>query len=569
MHRTHTCGELRAAHLGERVTLCGWVQRIRDKGKVVWIDMRDRYGVTQLVVEAHTADPALFAQVHTLGREYVIAAEGEVVERVTANPKLATGAIEVRLTGLRVYNKAEVPPFIIEDETDGSEELRMRYRYLDLRRCCMQENLLFRERLTQLARAYLSKHLFIELESPILVRSTPEGARDFIVPARKEPGKFYALPQSPQTLKQLFMIGGMDRYFQFARCFRDEDLRADRQPEFVQLDCELSFVEQGDIMAMFEGMVKHLFQEAKGITLADFPVMTYAEAMGYYGSDKPDLRWGMPFVDLTAEGKAHVCPLWEEPEVVHGICVKGGTQMSRKVLDRLSAFVKEGAWSVDKVAYIKCTEEGARSSLSKWYPSLDGWVEKVGAGAGDLVCVIGGQKEAAQQALGALRLQVVQEMQLTPVRAFAPLWVVDFPLLEWSEEEGRYHAMHHPFAAPKPSHISLLTKDPARACAQAYDLVINGVEIGGGSIRIHDRAVQEKMFHAIGIDEKTAVEEFGTLLTALTYGAPPHGGIALGWERLCLVMKGGHSIRDYMAFPKNNAARDVMLGTPAPLFEQK
>lgn len=572
MRRTHTCGALTLADIGKNVTLSGWVQRIRDKGKVAWIDIRDRYGVTQLVVEEQHAAASLFKKVRALGREYVICVQGEVVKRMTPNPKLSTGEIEVRLTTLEIINAAHTPPFLIEDETDGHEELRMQYRYLDLRRPCLQRNLQLRQKITTFTRSYLEKHGLMELETPILVRSTPEGARDFVVPSRKEPGNFYALPQSPQLLKQLFMVAGMDRYFQFARCFRDEDLRADRQPEFTQLDCELSFVTQEDILALFEGLIKALFWEVKNITLADFPIMPYAEAMRYYGTDKPDLRFGMRFITVTEEAEKVPCPLWPRPELVAAICVPGGARLSRKALDKMNAFVQEGAWKVNKMTYIKYTEEGeCRSPLSKWYDEalLQSWGKQANADRGDLLLLVGGEKESTQQALGALRLHVIKEMNIEPSCEFAPLWVVDFPLLEWDEQGQRYHAMHHPFTAPKPEDIDLLERDPAQACANAYDLVINGVEIGGGSIRIHDRAVQEKMFNAIGMDSKTATEQFGGLLSALEYGAPPHGGIALGWDRLCLLMGGGNSIRDYIPFPKNNASRDVMLGAPAPLFEEK
>lgn len=569
MYRNHHCGSLRLKNVGEQVILAGWVQTIRDKGKVAWIDLRDRYGITQLVLEEEGLNEALFGKMRTLGREYVIQVHGTVVQRRSPNPKRSTGEIEVRLEAIEVINEAKTPPFLIEDETDGQEELRMQYRYLDLRRPCMQKKLHFRQKLMTLTRKYLVERDFIEVETPLLIRSTPEGARDFVVPSRKEEGHFYALPQSPQMLKQLLMIGGMDRYFQFARCFRDEDLRADRQPEFTQLDCELSFVTQKDILEIFEGLIKEIFSTMKGINLLDFPLMTYEEAMRHYGSDKPDLRFGMLLVDLTEEVKVQPCPLFPAPERVMAIAVKEGARLSRKVLDRLNLFVQEGVWTVDKMTYIKYGEEGVRSPLTKWYAedTLQAWGKKAGAECGDILLLIGGEKQATQEAMGAVRLQMVKEMNISPSIDFAPLWIVDFPLLVWDEKTQRYHAKHHPFTAPRPEDLPLLTKDPSLVLAHAYDLVINGSEIGGGSIRIHDPKVQEKVFAAIGIDTKSAWKQFGTLLSALQYGTPPHGGIALGWDRLCLVMEGGNSIRDYIAFPKNNAARDVMLGAPSLLPE--
>ncbi|MEM7361523.1 MAG: aspartate--tRNA ligase [Bacteroidota bacterium] len=565
MLRSHHCGSLRLEDTTKKVTLCGWVQRIRDKGKVAWIDLRDRYGITQLLLEESQTAPKLFEQIRTLGREYVIRIHGEVVKRRMPNPKLPTGEIEVRLDELEVINKAKTPPFLIEDETDGLEELRMQYRYLDLRRPCMQKNLLFRQELMAKTRAYLTKNDFLEVETPLLIRSTPEGARDFVVPSRKESGHFYALPQSPQILKQLLMVAGMDRYFQFARCFRDEDLRADRQPEFTQLDCELSFMTQEEVISIFEGLVKTLFVEMKGVHLPDFRVMTYEEAMRLYGSDKPDLRFGMTFLDFTEEASMVACPLWPSPERVGGFVVKGGSRLSRKMLDKMQALVQEGTWAVDKMTYIKYGEEGIRSPLSKWYTEdiLKGWGTTAGAETHDALLLIGGDKHATQEALGALRLAVIKTMEIKPSIDFAPLWVVDFPLLTWDDQTQRYHAMHHPFTAPKREDLPLLETDPSKVHSHAYDLVINGAEIGGGSLRIHDPHVQERVFAAIGIDHEKAWQQFGPLLSALQYGTPPHGGIALGWDRLCLVMQGGRSIRDYIPFPKNNAARDVMLGAPS------
>ena len=569
MQRTHTCGALGIGDIGKEVILYGWVQRIRDKGKMVWIDVRDRYGVTQVVVEKGVSGEALFGQVRALGREYVVRVEGKVVERVHRNPKLATGGIEVVMKGLDVVNRSEVPPFIIEDESDGQEALRMKYRYLDLRRPVLQRNLLLKQRLGGLVRDYLVSRGFLEIETPILVRSTPEGARDFVVPSRKEKGLFYALPQSPQVLKQLLMVGGMDRYFQFARCFRDEDLRMDRQPEFTQLDCELSFVDQGEILSLFEGLVKRLFGEGKGIDLGDFPVMGYDEAMSRYGSDRPDIRFDMELVDLTKELGGVGCPLWSSDSTVMGIRVAQGSKLSRKVLDRLGDFILGGVWDVSRLGHIKYMEKGVRSPLDKWYEQqvLRRWCEVAHVGAGDLLLVLGGMKGDVQLALGALRLEVIKEMGLRPKCAYAPLWVVDFPLLSWDDEAGRYEAVHHPFTSPKDEDMGLLAVDPLAVRGNAYDMVINGVEIGGGSIRIHDRALQEKVFELLGIGKKEAMEHFGTLLSALSYGAPSHGGIALGWERLCLMIGGGSGIREYIAFPKNNALRDVMLGAPAPLFQ--
>ena len=554
MLRTHHCGELRQKHIASTVTLCGWVQRIRDKGKIIWIDLRDRYGVTQLMLEEGVASPSLLQQVRTLGREDVLQVTGMVIARSAKNPHLPTGDIEVRPDAINILNTSKTPPFLIETKTDGGEELRMQYRYLDLRRPPLQHNLLLRHQVMQQTRAYLNEQQFLEMETPMLIRSTPEGARDFVVPARMHPGQYYALPQSPQILKQLLMVAGFDRYYQLVRCFRDEDLRADRQPEFTQIDCELSFVNQEDILVLFEGLVQDIFQQVGNQSLPQFPRISYAEAMERYGTDKPDLRFGMPLVALT--------------HLVAGICAPGCAIYTRKQLDALSAFVQQPDIGASGLVYVKCQSDGSfKSSVDKFFdqPQLAKWATAMQANPGDLLLLMAGTTSRTRSGLAELRLKLGDDLGLRDARQFAPLWVVDFPLLAWEEKTRRYHACHHPFAAPQAADIPLLDQQPEAVRAHAYDLVINGVEIGGGSMRIHQRALQEKLLHLLGFSAQEATTQFGFLLEALEYGAPPHGGIALGLDRLCALLSGEPFIRSFIAFPKNNAGRDVMLNAPAAL----
>ena len=568
MGRTHTCGELRLEHTGLTVTLYGWVQRVRNKGGLLWLDLRDRYGITQLIFEEGLTAPLLLQHARELGREYVIKAQGKVVARSVKNIRLPTGDIEVRVQTLELLNAAKTPPFLVEAETDGREELRMQYRYLDLRRPSLQNNLILRHQVMQQIRAYLSQHHFLEIETPMLIKSTPEGARDFVVPSRMHIGQFYALPQSPQTLKQLLMIAGFDRYYQFARCFRDEDLRADRQPEFTQIDCELSFVTQEDVMSIFEGLVKYIFQYIQNIELPPFPRMTYAEAVKLYGTDKPDLRFGMPFVELTHLAQQQGFRVFDESALVVGICVQGCSGYSRKQLDELSDFVKQPQVGASGLVYVKYNVDGSiQSSVDKFFDKeqLNKWVKALKAHPGDLMLVLAGGLQTTRQALAALRLRMGDELGLRNKEKFAPLWIVDFPLLAWDAVAQRYHARHHPFTSPQSTDIPLLDKHPEAVHANAYDLVINGVEIGGGSIRICDRAMQEKLLYIMGFSAEEAEQQFGFLLEALEYGAPPHGGIALGFDRLCSLLGGDESIRSFIAFPKNNAGRDVMLKAPAPI----
>lgn len=572
MTRTHTCGELRLDNVGTEVTLCGWVQRIRNKGGLLWLDLRDRYGVTQLIFEEGTTDAVLLENARALGREYVLQVQGHVIARSARNPQMLTGDIEVQVKALEVLNTAQTPPFLIETETDGGEELRMQYRYLDLRRTPLQKNLILRHQLMQQIRRYLNEQQFLEMETPMLIRSTPEGARDFVVPSRLQPGQFYALPQSPQTLKQLLMVAGFDRYYQLVRCFRDEDLRADRQPEFTQLDCELSFVAQEDILSIFEGLMRHLFQHTKEVELPTFPRMTYEEAMRLYGSDKPDLRFGMPFGELTHLAQQQGFPVFDEAQLVAGICAPGCAGYTRKQLDALTEFVKQPQVGARGLVYVKYNaDESFKSSVDKFFgpDQLAAWAEVLQARPGDLMLILAGETAATRQALSALRLKMGDELGLRDPAQFAPLWVVDFPLLEWEEEGQRYHACHHPFTAPQPADIPLLDQAPEQVRAQAYDLVINGVEIGGGSVRICQRAMQEKLLQLLGFTPEEATQQFGFLLEALSYGAPPHGGIALGFDRLCAMLGGDESIRSFIAFPKNNAGRDVMLQAPAPIAPEQ
>ena len=572
MLRTHTCGELREDHVGTRVTLCGWVQKLRDKGGVIWIDLRDRYGLTQLVFEEGITDQSILDQARKAGREFVIKVSGEVVERYSKNDKIPTGAIEVRVDDYEILNPSKVPPFTIEDETDGGDDLRMKYRYLDLRRNAIRKNLHLRHRMMQETRAYLDGKSFMEVETPVLIKSTPEGARDFVVPSRINPGEFYALPQSPQTFKQLLMVSGFDRYFQIVKCFRDEDLRADRQPEFTQIDCEMSFVTQEDVLQMFEGMVKHLFRTVKGIEMDDFPRMTYADAIQYYGSDKPDTRFGMRFAELNDVAQGKGFNVFDQAELVVGINAQGCGEYTRKQLDELTDFVKKPQIGAKGLVYVKCNEDGTfKSSVDKFYnqDDLAAWAEKLAAKPGDLLLVLSGDKNPTRKAMNELRLEMGTRLDLRPADKFAPLWVLDFPLLEWDEDTQRFYAMHHPFTSPKTEDLELLETNPGEVRANAYDLVINGSEIGGGSIRIHNRELQELMLRNLGFSDEEARSQFGFLMDAFEYGAPPHGGIAFGFDRICAIFGGHSSIRDYIAFPKNTAGRDVMINTPSTVSQEQ
>ncbi len=568
MWRTHTCGELRISDQGKKVILSGWVQRTRDKGSIIWIDLRDRYGVTQIIVEETTCPSEMVQITRSLGREFVIQVTGTVIERLSKNNNIPTGEIEIKPEEISILNGSKTPPFTIEDETDGGDELRMKYRYLDLRRGTVRNSLLLRHNMMQKTRAYLSNADFIEVETPVLIKSTPEGARDFVVPSRMNPGEFYALPQSPQTFKQLLMVSGFDKYFQLVKCFRDEDLRADRQPEFTQIDCEMSFVEQKDILDTFEGLARYLFKEIRGVELPAFPKMTFADAMELYGSDKPDLRFDMQFKNLTSlsQGKGFV--VFDQSEVVLGIVVPGMAEYTRKQLDELTEWVKRPQVGAKGMVYVKYNSDGTvKSSVDKFYTEADltEWKNHAGATDGDLLLILSGKDAEARKAMSELRLRMGESLGLRDKNKFVPLWVVDFPLLEWDEDTQRFHAMHHPFTSPKPEDLAYLTSDPGRARANAYDMVINGVEVGGGSIRIHDRSLQEKMFKALGFTEEEAKAQFGFLMEAFEFGAPPHGGIAFGFDRLCSLMGGADSIRDFIAFPKNNSGRDVMINSPSPL----
>ena len=572
MLRTHTCGELRSADVGKNVTLCGWVQRLRDKGAMAWIDLRDRYGVTQLIFEDGITAAEIIEEAKRANREDVVLASGEVVERVKKNDKLPTGDIEIKVNEIKFLNRAKLPPFLIEDETDGGEELRMKYRYLDLRRAPVRKNLEFRHKMMQETRRYLDGEEFIEVETPVLIKSTPEGARDFVVPSRMNPGEFYALPQSPQTFKQLLMVSGFDRYFQLVKCFRDEDLRADRQPEFTQIDCEMSFVERQDVLDVFEGLVKYLFKSILNIEMGDFPVMSYDDAIKNYGSDKPDTRFDMTFVELDHLVKDKGFNVFDQAELVVGINAPGCGNYTRKQLDGLTDFVRRPQVGARGLVYVKCNEDGSfKSSVDKFYTQEDlkAWADEFGANPGDLMLMLAGDANATRNALNVLRLHMGSELGLRKPDQFKPLWVVDFPLLEWDEDSQRYHAMHHPFTSPNPSDLSLMESDPGKVKANAYDMVINGVEIGGGSIRIHDRDLQQRMFKALGFSEEEAQAQFGFLMEAFQFGAPPHGGIAFGFDRLCAVFSGQESIRDFIAFPKNTSGRDVMIDSPSPVSEEQ
>lgn len=572
MLRTHTCGELRSEHIGQQVTLCGWAQKQRDKGGVVWIDLRDRYGITQLIFEEGVTEASIIEQSKKIGREFVIKAIGEVVERYSKNDKMLTGDVEVRVTQLEILNSSNVPPFTIEDETDGGEDLRMKYRYLDIRRNPIREKLQLRHTMMQKVREYLNKEQFVEVETPYLIKSTPEGARDFVVPSRMNQNEFYALPQSPQTFKQLLMVAGMDRYFQIVKCFRDEDLRADRQPEFTQIDCEMTFVEQEDVLQTFEGMTKFLYKEIKGIELDDFQRISYDEAMQLYGSDKPDLRFGMQFCELTdlTQGKDFV--VFDSAELVVGINAEGCAEYTRKQLDKLTDFVKKPQIGAKGLVYVKCNTDGTfKSSVDKFFDqdALKDWAARCNAKPGDLILILAGEVNKTRKALNELRLEMGEQLGLRDKEKVAAAWVLDFPLLEWDEESERFHAMHHPFTAPKPEDVAKLDSDPGVVRANAYDMVINGVEAGGGSIRIHDKAMQARMFEVLGFSKEEAEAQFGFLMGAFEYGAPPHGGVAFGFDRLCAIMAGEQSIRDFIAFPKNNSGRDVMIDSPSPISTEQ
>ena len=568
MYRTHTCGALRNEHVGTNVTLSGWVQRSRDLGGMTFVDLRDRYGITQLVFNMET-DAKLCERARKLGREFVIQIEGAVIERSSKNKNMPTGDIEIEVTKLVVLNDAKTPPFTIEDETDGGDELRMQYRYLDLRRNPVQEKLRLRNKVSLETRKYLDGQDFMDVETPVLIKSTPEGARDFVVPSRMNPNEFYALPQSPQTFKQLLMVSGMDRYYQIVKCFRDEDLRADRQPEFTQIDCEMAFVEQEDVLQTFEGLIQHLFREVRGVELdAQFPRMTYAEAMEKYGSDKPDIRFGMEFNDLTEKAQGNGFVVFDSVEVVLAINAEGCANYSRKQLDALTNWVKRPQIGAKGLVYVKYNEDGtSKSSVDKFYSEEERktWLEQCGAKPGDLLLLLCGQLDKTRKQLNELRLHLGTELGLRDANVFKPLWVMDFPLLEWDEDSQRYHAMHHPFTSPKPEDFELIDTEPGKVRANAYDLAMNGVELGGGSIRIHDKALQSRMFDLLGFTKEEAEAQFGFLMNAFEYGAPPHGGLAFGLDRLVATMGGSESIRDYIAFPKNNSGRDTMIDAPAPI----
>ncbi|VXB58873.1 aspartate--tRNA ligase [Maribacter litoralis] len=572
MYRSHSCGELRESHIGTTVTLSGWVSKTRDKGFVVWVDIRDRYGITQLVLDEDRTNATLLEQARNLGREFVIQIKGEVIERASKNANIPTGNIEVLVSELTILNESKTPPFTIENETDGGEDLRMKYRYLDIRRKPVQNNLIFRSKVTMEVRKFLSGEGFIEVETPYLIKSTPEGARDFVVPSRMNEGQFYALPQSPQTFKQLLMVGGMDKYFQIVKCFRDEDLRADRQPEFTQIDCEMAFVEQEDILYVFENLTKYLLKEVNGFEIESFPRMTYDEAMSKYGNDKPDIRFGMEFGELNAVAQHKEFGVFNSSELVVGIAVPGAASYTRKELDALVNWVKRPQVGAKGMVYVKCNEDGSyKSTVDKFYDQDDlaKWAEVTGAKPGDLICVLSGDANKTRTQLSALRMEMATRLGLRKPNEFAPLWVVDFPLLELDEETGHYHAMHHPFTSPKPGQLELLDTDPGAVRANAYDLVLNGNEIGGGSIRIHDKETQATMFKHLGFTPEEAKAQFGFLMDAFQYGAPPHGGLAFGLDRLVAILGGQETIRDFIAFPKNNSGRDVMIDAPAAIDNEQ
>lgn len=570
MYRSHNNGELRLEHEGQETVLSGWVQKVRDKGFMVWVDLRDRYGITQLIFDAERTDASMVDKARSLGREFVIQVKGKVIEREAKNDQMPTGDIEILVSDLSILNGSKTPPFTIENETDGGDELRMKYRYLDIRRNPVRENLIFRSKVTMEVRNYLAKEGFIDVETPYLIKSTPEGARDFVVPSRMNEGQFYALPQSPQTFKQLLMVGGLDKYFQIVKCFRDEDLRADRQPEFTQIDCEMAFVEQEDILNTFEGLVRHLLKEIKGIEIEAFPRMTYEEAIKTYGNDKPDIRFGMKFGELNALAKGKGFGVFDSQELVVGIAVPGCVDYSRKQLDQIVDFVKKPQIGANGLVWVKYNEDGSfKSSVDKFFDQdqLKSWADQLGAKSGDLLLVMAGDAQKTRTQLSTLRMKMAEELGLRKPEEFAPLWVVDFPLLEWDEETQRYHAMHHPFTSPKPEDIDLLETEPGNVRANAYDMVLNGNEIGGGSIRIFDKETQSRMFDLLGFTKEEAKDQFGFLMNAFEYGAPPHGGLAFGLDRLVAILGGQETIRDFIAFPKNNSGRDVMIDAPSKIDE--
>ncbi len=568
MYRSHNCGELRLADVNKEVTLSGWVQKSRDKGFMIWVDLRDRYGITQLIFDADRTQKEVMEQAKALGREFVIQVTGKVIEREAKNNNMETGAIEVLVEQLNILNRSELPPFTIEDETDGGEDIRMKYRYLDIRRNPVKNSLMFRHKVTQEVRNYLSNLDFCEIETPYLIKSTPEGARDFVVPSRMNPGQFYALPQSPQTFKQLLMVGGMDKYFQIVKCFRDEDLRADRQPEFTQIDCEMSFIDQEDILNVFEGLTRHLLKKIHNLDIDKFPRMTFDEAMRKYGNDKPDIRFGMEFGELNAVTQHKEFSVFNNAELVVGIAVPGAAAYTRKEIDGLIEWVKRPQVGASGMVYVKCEADGTfKSSVDKFYDAEDlaKWAAATGAKTGDLILILSGPAHKTRSQLSALRMELGNRMGLRKPDEFAPLWVVDFPLLEWDEESERFHAMHHPFTSPKKEDMHLLDTEPGKVRANAYDLVLNGNEIGGGSIRIHDKETQAIMFKHLGFTAEQAQEQFGFLMNAFQYGAPPHGGLAFGLDRLTAILGGQETIRDFIAFPKNNSGRDVMIDAPATI----
>ena len=572
MYRTHNCGELRLKNLDQQVTLSGWVQKSRNKGFMLWIDLRDRFGVSQLIFDEQRSSKDLFEKAKTLGREFVIQVKGSVIERTSKNPNIATGEIEILVSELTVLNESLTPPFTIEDKTDGGEELRMKYRYLDIRRNSIKEKLIFRHKVSSEIRNYLTALDFIDVETPYLIKSTPEGARDFVVPSRMNQGEFYALPQSPQTFKQLLMVGGIDKYFQIVKCFRDEDLRADRQPEFTQIDCEMSFVNQEDVLKTFEGLVRHLLSSIKNINVDDFPRMTYDEAMSKYGCDKPDIRFGMELGDLNDVSKHKDFNVFNSSELVVGIAVPNGNAFTRKQIDSYTNWVRRPQIGAKGLVYVRCNDDGSfKSSVDKFYDQEDlgKWANITGAAKGDLIFILSGEVSQVRAQISALRLELAENLDLRKSDEFAPLWVTDFPLLEWDNESQKYHAMHHPFTSPKLDQLDLLEKSPEKIKANAYDLVLNGNEIGGGSIRIHDKKIQALMFKHLGFSEAEAKEQFGFLMNAFEYGAPPHGGIALGLDRLVAILHGEESIKDYIAFPKNNSGKDVMIDAPSKLNEMQ
>ena len=572
MYRTHNCGELRLSDSNTKVTLCGWVQKSRDKGFMVWIDLRDRYGITQLIFDEQRSSKELFNKAKSIGREFVIQVSGEVIERSSKNSNIPTGDVEILVSDLKILNISKTPPFTIENKTDGGEELRMKYRYLDIRREKIKNKLIFRHTVSSEIRNYLSSKDFIDVETPYLIKSTPEGARDFVVPSRMNSGEFYALPQSPQTFKQLLMVGGLDRYFQIVKCFRDEDLRADRQPEFTQIDCEMSFVNQEDILNTFEGLTKHLLKTIKGLDIDKFPRITYDEAISKYGSDKPDIRFGMEFGELNSVSQHKDFNVFNSAELVVGISVPGGNTFTRKEIDKHVDWVKRPQIGALGMIYVRCNEDGTfKSSVDKFYDQKDlgNWAKITKANKGDLIFILSGDKNKVRTQLSALRLELAQNLNLRNPEEFAPLWVTDFPLLEWDEESKKFHAMHHPFTSPKLDQIDLLKSKPEEVKANAYDLVINGNEIGGGSIRIHDKNIQSLMLKHLGFSDEQAKEQFGFLMNAFEYGAPPHGGIALGLDRLVAILDGEESIKDYIAFPKNNSGKDVMINATSKLSKEQ